>query len=163
MTSKPEVRKLHRLFEYDPVSGFLTRREQHRYDLLAGDEVGTKLASGYRQVSIEGHTYMTHVVIWAMHYGEWPTFQIDHKDRVRDHNWIDNLRPASGSQQRMNSSLRKDNTSGTRGVYLKRNKWAAEIRINKRKIFLGVYPTYEDAKEFRDLCESMIFGEFSTV
>lgn len=51
----------------------------------------------------------------------------------------------------------------TKGVTFdkRRGKWAAEIRVNNRKIFLGRFDTIDEAAEKRKRAESEMFGEYS--
>src|SRR5437762_1298651 len=57
---------------------------------------------------------------------------LDHKDRNYLNNQIDNLRSATISQNKINSKLQRNNTSGFKGVcfYKARNKWVAYIKVN---------------------------------
>lgn len=52
---------------------------------------------------------------WGFVHGEYPEFEIDHKDRNRGNNAIDNLRPATRSQQIQNRDFTAYNTSGAGG------------------------------------------------
>jgi hypothetical protein len=56
-----------------------------------------------------------------------------------------NLRWASTSDQNLNRRIQKNNTSGFLGVSKLGNKWAALIRINKKKIYIGSYNSSEEA------------------
>lgn len=64
-----------------------------------------------------------------------------------------NLRIATKRQNMANSRLKKNNTSGFRGVSWSKGdkKWKAEIRINGKKKFLGNFDKKEDAaKVYQD-------------
>lgn len=63
----------------------------------------------------------------------------------------------------MNARIRSDNKSGITGVSFnsKRNKWCAEIQINKRKIKLGSFSEKQDAINARKEAEELYFGEWS--
>lgn len=88
---------------------------------------------------------------------------VDHKE----HNLFDNrkefLRIGSQSENMRNASLRKDNTSNVTGVsFLKeRERWCAEIRVDKRKIHLGVFVNKTDAIAARKKAEEKYFKEWS--
>lgn len=58
-----------------------------------------------------------------------------------------NLRAASRSQQLQNTRLRRDNTSGVKGVSFVKNisKWAAEIKVDGKKTVLGYFIEKADA------------------
>ena len=65
----------------------------------------------------------------------------------------------------MNKSKRKNNTSGTEGVYYENwsKKWIAEIRCNKERVRLGYHDTKSDAKDTRKYCDKWIkdFGDIN--
>ena len=71
------------------------------------------------------------------------------------HNLLDcrkqSLRLSTSAQQKMNTRLRKDNTSGHRGVSFEplRNKWCVRVR-NGDKSIRKRFNTYEDACKFCD-------------
>lgn len=66
------------------------------------------------------------------------------KDNCR---WV---KDETGIQQ-INQGVRKDNTSGTKGVYWYKStkKWRAEITVNKERINLGTFETKEEAIQAR--------------
>ena len=103
---------------------------------------------GYRVIRINNVEYLAHRLIWCYHYGTWPTLTIDHKDNNRSNNNIDNLREATFSEQRHNSKLRNDNTSGVKGISWHKSdkKWRANITINKKQIYIGSFSTIEEAE-----------------
>ena len=88
---------------------------------------------------------------------------IDHKDRNPLNNQRDNLRPATYSQNAMNSKISKRNTSGLKGVYWdkQKQKWVAQITINGKQIRLGFFDIKEEAHQV--YCEAVTkhFGEFA--
>jgi hypothetical protein len=89
---------------------------------------------------------------------------IDHRDMVRDHNWIANLRPATVTQNLGNTRRRKDNTSGFKGVSLqgkKTKKWCAEIKANGHRVRLGRFDTPEEAHAAYCAAAPQFFGEFA--
>ena len=71
----------------------------------------------------------------------------DHKNRDTLDNQRDNLRLVTKSINHHNSKDYKNNTSGTKGVryVIAKRKWSAVIEINKNRIFIGYYLTYEEA------------------
>lgn len=52
--------------------------------------------------------------------------------------------------------LSKNNTSGYKGVFLKRGRWAASIQYKKKNYYLGSYDRLEDAVEIRKRAESLV-------
>lgn len=71
----------------------------------------------------------------------------DHINRNKLDNRRENLRWCTASENRFNTPLRKDNTSGYRGVIWNRfvKKWVAQIRQGKKRIYLGAFDKKEDA------------------
>lgn len=86
-----------------------------------------------------------------------------HGERSKNDNRKENLRAATQSQNMMNTKIRKNNTSGTKGVYWRNdiNKWSVGIWVNKKHISLGCFDHLEDAVNARKAAEDKYFGEFS--
>lgn len=86
---------------------------------------------------------------------------IDHSNQNKLDNRKTNLRYATKSENRINSKLRTNNTSGVQGVGFERGKWRARITINKKYIHLGIFDKFEDAVIARLKAEKEYFGEFA--
>lgn len=86
-----------------------------------------------------------------------------HGTATKNDNRKSNLRTATQSQNLMNTTLRRDNTSGAKGVHWRKdaNKWTATIWINKKCISLGCFDNFDDAVKARAQAEEKYFGEFS--
>ena len=104
---------------------------------------------GYKIGRIRGKGYKAHRVLFALYYGRWPEGDIDHINRDKADNSIKNIREATRAENMYNTKLRKDNTSGYKGVSLdkRKNKWMARIKINGKYKFLGYFNTPEQAHE----------------
>jgi hypothetical protein len=102
-------------------------------------------------VTVAGSTVTEHRLAWFYTHGRWPSGDLDHINRVRHDNRIDNLREATRSENCQNQPIRKSNRSGVTGVYHHKvsNKWAATINVNKKQMHLGVYDTLEEAIQVR--------------
>jgi hypothetical protein len=88
---------------------------------------------------------------------------VDHWDDNPLNNLRSNLRLATRAQNRMNTKLQRNNTSGYKGVNLDKRtgKWVARMVINGTLTHLGVFDTPEAAHE--RVIESAILhhGEFA--
>ena len=142
--TQAEIELLKSYLAYDANNGALTWKI-NRYRNKAGDVVSTVSNSGYLVVEINRRKYQAHRLIWAIYYGHFPRGQIDHINRIRTDNRIENLRDVLGNENHLNCGLRKDNTSGFKGVsYAKReNKWRAYLRVNGKLKHLGFFETPE--------------------
>lgn len=86
------VEVVRHLLQYDPDEGLLTWKESPRYGIPAGSIAGSRNARGYIQVMVAGQKHYAHRLAWALHYGVWPTRVIDHINREKTDNRIQNLR-----------------------------------------------------------------------
>lgn len=88
--------------------------------------------------------------------------QIDHKDENGLNNRRSNLRIGTTSQNIANSSIRKNNTSGFKGVSLLNGRsFSAYIKVNKKRIYGGQFKTaLEAAKKYNEMALKY-FGEFA--
>jgi hypothetical protein len=87
---------------------------------------------------------------------------VDHKNR----NTLDcrrsNLRLATKAQNNKNASIRKDNTTGIKGVYLRPNgKYRAMIAVSSKLVHIGYFDTIEEAAAARREAAQKYFGEFA--
>lgn len=89
--------------------------------------------------------------------------EVDHINGDKLDNRRENLRFANRSQNSRNTPKRKNGTSGFKGVtFVKRlSKWKAQIEIDNRGKYLGVFLDKEDAARAYDEVAKMYFGEFA--
>jgi len=154
MRELPTPEYLRQRLDYDPDAGkFLWKRtdlvEFAWNQKFAGKEAFiSRHDCGYLVGSVGGDSrkLYAHRVAWAMVYGEWPEFEIDHINHKRDDNRIANLRSVPREMNGKNLSLRKDSTSGYPGVYLNKiGKWHAQIKVKYKRYSLGYHDKKEDA------------------
>ncbi len=88
---------------------------------------------------------------------------IDHRNGDGLDNRRSNLRPATYAQNGANRRLSSHNTSGFKGVVLKKStgRWVAQIRVAGEQRHIGTYPTAEDAARAYDAAALAAFGEFA--
>jgi len=113
-------------------------------------EAGTK-TRGYIRISIDNKIYFAHRLAWLFVYGNFPKYNIDHINRIRDDNRIENLREATQSYNVINSKTSINNTSGIRGISYHKTtrKWYARIGILRKQRYLGTYDNMLDAAKAR--------------
>jgi hypothetical protein len=121
----------------------------------AGQPAFTANTEGYRTGRLGGKQYLAHRVIWAIVNGQWPRGQLDHINGDRQDNRISNLRVVDNTENARNATISKGNTSGVTGVWrdTRRDRWCAEIKVNRRKIYLGSFTSLEEAAAARKQSE----------
>jgi hypothetical protein len=78
---------------------------------------------------------------------------VDHINGNGLDNRKENLRAVSLALNNLNSKMNRNNTSGYRGVVLDKRtgKWSAQLQLcqkgKKQRIFIGTFPTPEDAHQ----------------
>jgi hypothetical protein len=142
-------------FEYDPLTGVVTWRYRPAIPnkintRFAGKPAGTINQDGYLWLewSENGvrHRHPAAIVIWRMQTGAWPTDEIDHANRQPlDNRWA-NLRAATRSEQTQNRVRRKAFPLPV-GVKKRYNRFEARIAIDKKRIYLGMFATAEEAHQ----------------
>ncbi len=135
-----EILKQH--LSYDKSSGIFTR-------LKNGKIAGTIKTNGYRGIYVHDKIYFAHRLAWLYIHGEFPQDQIDHINRNRDDNKLNNLRVVTNSANACN----KENPQGSNpylGVTKKKRrnkyKWCARIKFDGKDKHLGYFDTAEEAR-----------------
>jgi hypothetical protein len=108
---------------------------------------------GYAYVTIEGVKVYLHTFIMAMEESKCPPDKdtIDHINRNKLDNTFTNLRWTTVRTQNTNQGIRKDNTSGYKGVSKWKDKWKVRIRLpNGVRVHIGVAVTPEEGRGMRD-------------
>lgn len=116
----------------------------------------TKIANGYSGVRINGkpttvHRYLSNPAKHEL---------VDHINGDKKDNRLRNLRNTNKSVNAYNTGLRKSNKTGKTGVYLRGDskRWAAEIKKDGRKHYLGSFTTIEEAINARRAAEAKYYG-----
>lgn len=87
---------------------------------------------------------------------------VDHINGNTLDNRKQNLRLVTVRQNVLNTSIRKDNTSGVTGVCWdkRKQKWSSRIYDNGKQIYLGYFNSFEDAVKARKEAEQIYYGEY---
>jgi hypothetical protein len=72
-----------------------------------------------------------------------------------------NLRLCTRTENARNLRKSKANTSGYKGVSKYFNKWQARLETNGKQVFVGLFPTIEEAARAYDAKAKELFGEFA--
>lgn len=132
--------RLKELLHYNPETGVFTRAKDVRGGFKKGDVVGHEVGAGYLRVVIDNGRYYLHRLAWLYIHGEMPNGEIDHKNRIKTDNRIDNLRVVSKSHNQQNK--------GGLGVQWHKagSKWRAYIKVDGKHRHIGLYDCLLDAR-----------------
>ena len=120
--------------KYLPETGEFVRLSTNRL-------TGKINRDGYIEVQIGRKRYLAHRLAWLWVHNEWPVYNLDHANRIKTDNRIENLRYLTPSQQNQNTNISSLNVSGYRGVSWDSTvkRWRARIRVNNKKFSLGYF------------------------
>jgi len=186
MAKNPNITQaqLRSILDYDPKSGVFTWRKRTAINRFAGGMLlsdqyrrrwntryagkvaGTRHSRGYWSICLTDTSgkrpYLAHRLAWFYVYGVWPDAELDHINRDKLDNRIENLRAATRSQNQANNHAQRNNKVGMRGVMASYNgKFMARIRKHGRVVHLGAFLTVEEAKAAYDEAAERIHGEFA--
>lgn len=94
----------------------------------------------YHLAVIDERLYFLHRLIWIWHNGSFGEFVINHRDGNTQDNRIENLRAVTQQE----SCFTRGGVKGC-AYHKQTGKWEAYIKVNQKKIHLGLHPTEEDA------------------
>jgi hypothetical protein len=127
---------------------------------------GSKTKKGYLKVGLykdkKRKLFYVHRLV-ALNFLENPENkpEVDHIDRNKQNNRIENLKWATNSENQINTGLNITNTSGVKGVcfHKSKNKYQAYIYKNGKLTTLGRYATFEEAVAVRHQGELEFYGQ----
>lgn len=158
---------LKELFDYR--DGHLYWKVYKASNAQEGDLAGCEGGGGgrYQVIRVNDKLYLTHRLIFLYHHGYLPNF-LDHIDRNKSNNHIENLREATKAQNGMNSDKRKSHggkptSSDYKGCCWdkSRGKWMAYIQIDEKRKQLGRFDSELEAARAYNHAALEHYGEFA--
>ncbi len=139
--------ELKEFIDYNPDTGVFVWIKKRGSRGIPGNIIDNPTSLGYRTIAFGRKLYSAHHVAWWFTYGTQAESEIDHINGDRSDNRISNLRLASREENTRNASVRKDSTTGVKGVSpdgnsFKARCWADGVRHN-----LGNFRTIEAAAD----------------
>lgn len=112
----------------EEIKSFYEYRDGDLIKKATGKAVGWRTRNGYLMFDFKREKYLVHRVIFALHFGD-TEHLIDHINRDKQDNRIDNLRESNKSLNGLNKGLRVDNKSGVTGVTYCKSTGKYEVRF----------------------------------
>jgi hypothetical protein len=157
-----EVNKelLNEIFNYE--DGNLIWKKKISKNITLNKVAGRTIHHGYKMIGLYKKAYMSHRLIFMFHHGYFPK-EVDHIDGNPANNKIENLRPATHSQNLKNQKLRTDNVSGHKNVgWSKREqKWRVRLTVNYKDKHIGYFSDRELADLVAIEATNLHHGNFS--
>lgn len=144
----PTAREVRERLSYCPESGDFLWLKAPRAPVELGAKAGYASGNGYWRICFNGKGHLAHRLAWLWMTGSWPTGTIDHIDGDRSNNRWANLRDVSNRVNSQNlRGPRSDSSSGLIGAqkWKRPDKWTSKIRVNGKRVHLGVFTTKEEA------------------
>jgi hypothetical protein len=161
-TNREEVLKH---FEYDRSAGALIWKLPTSMRVHEGDSAGCLNGHGRVVISFLGKGFFRAHLVWLLENGALPPdgLEVDHRDRDRKNDRIGNLRLATASQNRANSSRSSaNNATRHKNIYMKGKKLIVRVIGAGRSVQKSFY-TLEEAIRFRNIAVKEIHGEFGVI
>ena len=154
--------RVRELLHYDPETGVFTWLV-NRSRVRAGMRAGTRHATGYTYITLEGREYKAHRLAWLYVYSVHPTGQVDHINRVRSDDRIANLRDVPGAVNARNRTPSATSSVACNGVYFHRGmqRFQACIHHDGGLKHLGTFDNLFDAVAARRAAENRYWTDSS--
>jgi hypothetical protein len=155
------------LFNYDPITGWLTWRVRPSNGTYAGTRAGTNAYSGKgqttphcRQVKIYGELYIEAHIIWLWVTGKAPRHEVDHIDTDPFNNVWTNLREADDSQNNYNRHGHKAGCLKWAWYDKRKNKYQSRVVANGVKYWIGYFNTEQEAHDAAFVVAQRLHNKF---
>lgn len=126
------------IFSYDPDSGIIrwkVYRGRNGGRAQPGSIAGcTNSDTGYMVIRYNKKLYKAHRLAWLLYYGTDAPTIIDHINRNKTDNRIENLRLATKSENTTNSGRHFDNKLGHKNISVKDGRLRVQIQKNAHRV-----------------------------
>lgn len=140
---------LKELFSYDKDTGLFTWLVDRGRNKTKGKVISTISNHGYVQTSFNDKKIRMHRMAWIYVFGYIPDgYVIDHINRNRADNRIENLRLVASEENSKNCNKAKNNKSGYTGIFWDNTKNSYIVTVGKK--YIGRCKNIEDAITLRE-------------
>jgi len=141
---------------FDYVDGVLLWRFSSGGFVRKGRVAGRRLSDGYWQIRFGRKAYRRARLVFLWHTGRWPEPEVDHRNRIRDDDRIENLRESTKQENAFNKSAKGYSR------YAGKDRWRAYIVVDGRQTWLGDFPSEALARQAR-LAAKPVFHKIQEV
>lgn len=135
--------RLKEVLNYCPKTGIFTWRTT-RPGCAASSVAGNTNPNGYVRIGIDYKSCKASRLAWLYCKGQLPPV-VDHLDGNRSNNRLANLRAATHAENSQNTTLVRGSASKLVGVTPHRGKWQAQINVDGRYTYLGLFDSVRQA------------------
>jgi hypothetical protein len=149
---------LEEVFYYD--DGVLRWKKKTGKSVVMGKEAGHTDNKGYRRIRLFGRLEGVHRLIFLLFNGYLPEV-VDHIDRDKMNNRIENLRACTKAQNEKNRVKYKNNKTGVKNVYQIGNSYCVDFKLKGVRQFSKCCKTLEEATRLAYEMRKQLHGEFT--
>ena len=132
-------------FRYDPLSGVVYRLMRDGTEKRASFYAKRQ---GRNRVTFKSQKMYAYRVAWLLHYGQWPSREIDHINGDTADDRLCNLRDVSREVNQENfRRATSRNVTGVLGVTRHKKRFQAMIKLKGKAIYLGSFKTPDAAHD----------------
>lgn len=132
-------------FHYNPETGELSRDDR-------SGGLGSLDKNGYRILKVKGKQFKYHRVVWLVCNGKFPDKELDHIDRNKLNNRIENLREVEPWQNSLNKERIINKCTGEEHIYFDNTTSGLKAKyVVRRGKTCKRFRNLEDAKKYRDI------------
>lgn len=104
---------------------------------------------GYLIIKVKGKQFKAHRIAWLLYYGYFPKSELDHINRNKLDNRIENLRESNRSEQNRNKDKKSNKQTGQIGIYIDKTKGLKKNYATKINNKTYRFYTLQEAIEWR--------------
>ena len=104
---------------------------------------------GYLIIKVKGKQFKAHRIAWLLCYGYFPKSELDHINRNKLDNRIENLRESNRSEQNRNKDKKPNKKTGQIGIYIDKTKGLKKNYATKIDNKTYRFYTLQEAIEWR--------------